>query len=692
MPPRFSSVLSLCGFAPSRAIVVLGFLSLSGHVFADVRMPDIFSDHMVLAKSAKVPVWGKADPGEAVAVTLAKQTVRTEAGADGKWRVDLDLKNSPAGPFEMTVQGKNKIVIGDVVVGEVWLAGGQSNMELPMKRLVKSPEEVARSANLMLRQFEVRKRPALDPQEDCEGFWSVAGPGTTAEFGSTGYYFGKALQRELKVPVGIIKDCWGGTAVEPWTSAASIATVPELEAAAQPRRKLAMDNIAGLEAWMKKTGREDHPTTDIAAFATGPASTENGWVPVKSSGEVSAPGLPKYGAFWFRKDVTLPAVQMGTPQVLEFAPVVTFDRVYWNGTHLGETTSSDFSSDKSVRRYFIPPSLLKEGVNKLAVRIFAPAAPPAFSWPPHVGTTILEGNWMAKAEFELPLLEKGVTQPAPRLIPLQAVTSSLFNGMIRPVMPYAITGAIWYQGEANSKQAHAYRTAFPLLIKDWRQHWQQGDFPFYFCQLANFRPKKTVPGESDWAELREAQLMTLAVPNTGQAVLIDVGETADIHPQNKEVVGERLAKIALARTYGKPVAFSGPLYKSMKIDANKIRLSFTNVEGGLVAKELPPTQILKTQDGTTAPLVRNSPNSQVEGFAICGEDRKWVWADAKIDGDTVLVWSDSVPSPVAARYAWADNPTCNLYNKADLPASPFRTDDFPGITKQPPQTPVTGSR
>jgi len=691
MPPRFSFLLLLCGFAPSRAIAVLGFLSLSGHVFADVRMPDIFSDHMVLAKSAKVPVWGKADPGEAVAVTLGKQTVRTKAGADGKWRVDLDLKNSPAGPFEMTVQGKNKIAIADVVVGEVWLAGGQSNMELTMKRLVKSAEEVARSANPMLRQFEVQKRPASEPMEECEGFWSVAGPGTTPDLGAVGYYFGKALQRELKVPVGIIKDCWGGTAVQPWASAAAIATVPELATEAGARRDLAGAKITALEAWMKKTGREDHPTTDIAAFTTGPATPEAGWVPVKSSGEVSAPGLPKYGAIWFRKEVTLSAEQASSPHVLEFAPVATFDRVYWNGTLVWESTCQNFSGDKSVRRCFIPSSLMHEGKNSLAARIFSPIDPPGFSWPPQLGTAILAGNWLAKAEFELPPLDN-TTPPAPKLIPLNAVAGDLFNGMIHPVIPYAITGAIWYQGETNASQAYNYRTAFPLLIKDWRQHWQQGDFPFYFCQLANFRPKKSEPGESDWAELREAQLMTLAVPNTGQAVLIDAGETADIHPQDKEIAGERLAKIALARTYGKPVAFSGPLYKSMKIESGKIRLSFTNVEGGLVAKELPATQILKTQDGSTSPLVRNSPNSQVEGFAICGEDRKWVWADAKIDGDSLLVWSDSVPSPVAARYAWADNPTCNLYNKADLPASPFRTDDFPGITAQPSPTPVTGSR
>lgn len=656
---------------------------IAGSASADVKLPAIFSDHMVLARTGKVPVWGKADPGEEVSVTLSGQTSRCKAGPDGKWMVDLNLKDSAQGPFEMTVEGKNKIRISDVVVGEVWVGGGQSNMELPLKRLLKSPEEVASSANPMLRQYEVRKKPSADaPAEDCEGFWAVAGPGTTAEFGSLGYYFGKALQKALNVPVGFVKDCWGGTTIEPWISAPSIASVASLEAEAQPRHKLSTNNMTALAAWLKNNNREDHPTTDLAAFTTGPVSAADGWTPVKPVGEVSAPGFPKCGAFWFRKDVTLSGPQLHAPQVLELALTCDFDRVYWNGTFLGETTCQNNTGANTVRRYFIPESLIKEGTNSLAVRVFAPVVPPAFSWPPQIGTTNLAGPWQAKVEFALPPPDAG-TPPAPKIIPQNAVASSLFNGMIHPIIPYAITGVVWYQGESNSKRAYNYRTALPLLIKDWRQQWKQGDFPFYFCQLANFRPKQPSPGESDWAELREAQCMALSVPNTGQAVLIDLGESGDIHPQNKEAAGERLANIALACTYGKSVPFANPLYKSMKIEGDKIRLSFTNIEGGLVAKDLPPTYIVKTQNGSTAPLVRNSPQSELEGFAICGEDRKWFWADAKIDGDSVLVWSSHVPAPIAARYAWADNPTCNLYSKSGLPASPFRTDDFPGITQEP---------
>jgi sialate O-acetylesterase len=260
------------------------------------------------------------------------------------------------------------------------------------------------------------------------------------------------------------------------------------------------------------------------------------------------------------------------------------------------------------------------------------------------------------------------------------VASFLFNGMVRPIIPYAIQGVIWYQGEENTSRAYQYRTAFPLLISDWRKQWNQGDFQFYFCQLPNHRPKASIPGESGWAELREAQSLALKLPNTGQAVTIDIGESGDIHPRNKKDVGERLALIALAKDYGKAIPFSGPVYDSMKVESGKAILSFLHTEGGLAAKPLPEKDLVKYLTNETAPLVRNSPNSELEGFAICGEERKWVWADAMIQGQNVIVWSDKVPSPVAVRYAWADNPTCNLVNSAGLPASPFRTDDFPPFT------------
>jgi sialate O-acetylesterase len=328
-----------------------------------------------------------------------------------------------------------------------------------------------------------------------------------------------------------------------------------------------------------------------------------------------------------------------------------------------------------VRHYLIPPALLKEGVNQLAVRLFAPAEPPGFSWFPSLGTTKILGGWMAMAEYALPPLDPAAKKAVPPLTGQHVLPGRLFNGMVHPILPYAIRGVLWYQGESNTGNASLYRTSFPLLIKDWRQHWQQGDFPFYFCQLANYRAKTNQPGESVWAELREAQAKTRSVPNTGMAVLIDTGESEDIHPQSKQIAGERLAKIALAKTYGREVVPSGPSYASMKIEGSAIRLIFDHLGGGLVAKEVPATYDVMRKAGKTAPLVRNSPHSQLEGFAICGADKRWVWAEAKIDGDTVLVSSKQVPSPIAVRYGWADNPTCNLYNAAGLPASPFRTDN-----------------
>lgn len=300
------------------------------------------------------------------------------------------------------------------------------------------------------------------------------------------------------------------------------------------------------------------------------------------------------------------------------------------------------------------------------------------------GSLGLAGEWLAKAEYEFPVLDAKIlaAAPQPPAIAPGALScpSSIFNGMIAPILSYAIRGVIWYQGENNCRRAYQYRTTFPLLISDWRKQWKLGDFPFYFCQLANHLGKKPTPTDSTWAELRDAQSAALKLPNTGQAVTIDVGESSDIHPRNKKDVGERLALIALARDYGKNVPYSGPVFDSLKIEGNKAILTFRYTEGGLIAKPLAATYDVLSRTGQTAPLVRNSPNSPLEGFAICGDDKKWVWADAKIEGNTVVVTSDKVAAPIAVRYAWADNPTCNLYNGANLPASPFRTDDFHPIT------------
>jgi sialate O-acetylesterase len=297
----------------------------------------------------------------------------------------------------------------------------------------------------------------------------------------------------------------------------------------------------------------------------------------------------------------------------------------------------------------------------------------------------LSGTWLAKAEYAFSTLNAQQVSQAPKLLTTgprpQDLSSYLFNGMINPIIPYAINGVIWYQGESNAERAYQYRTSFPLMIEDWRNRWNRGNFPFYFVQLANYKDKVTEPVESSWAELREAQNLTLAQPKTGQAVIIDLGESGDVHPRNKTLVGERLARIALANEYGQAIPYSGPVYDSMTIKNDKVILHFSQTEGGLVAQSIPDTYIVQSESGKTDPLIRNSPESELEGFSICGSDRKWVWAQACIEGNSVVVWSDEVEKPIAVRYAWANNPTCNLYNGAGLPASPFRTDDFPPITK-----------
>ncbi len=666
-------------------------LAISSAAWADVKLPAIISDHMVLEKAAKVPIGGKADPGEAVKVTLNGQTAKATADADGNWKTVLDLKDSAPGPFEMVVEGKNKLVVADVVVGEVWVASGQSNMEWVVKNTIDSEKEIAGSANPLLRQFLVKKNPTSTALDDTEGSWVLAAPETSGGFTAVGYFFGKKLQNELKVPVGLIHTSWGGTPSEAWTSVEAIDSVPELKASRErlwaataeyPEKKKAF--IERFAAWLKENAREDKPVADAAAFAGVEVSTD-GWVPVKIPGPVAASGLPKSGAVWLRRDVNIPSKPLANLQLN--LPIDGYDSVYWNGNLLKQTTYLDALGAGNVRKYGkydIPIGEIREGKNVLAIRIYDPVGTAKIPNEPKAGSISLAGDWLGKAEYEFPALDPKKLAAAPQ-VPAnppgpQNVASFLYNGMIHPIVPYAISGAIWYQGESNAGRAYQYRTAFPLMITDWRKQWNQGDFPFYFCQLANFMAKKPEPGDSNWAELREAQSMTLKLPNTGQAVLIDIGESTDIHPRNKKDVGDRLALIALAKDYGKSIPYSGPVYDSMKVEKNKAILTFKHTDGGLSAKPLPATFDVKSQTKETAPLIRNSPSSQLEGFAICGEDKKWFWADATIEGNTVVVSSDKVASPVAVRYAWSDNPTCNLYNGAGLPASPFRTDDFPPVT------------
>lgn len=677
---------------PAKLLSVGILLALVSVASADVKLPPIISDHMVLKKGSKVPIWGTADRGEKVTVTLDGNERSVRAGPDGKWCVSFDLAKSKPGPFELVVQGQNRIAISDVVVGEVWIASGQSNMEWPLDYTINASVEIAASTNRLLRQFSYTKNATPVPVADFGGKWVIAGPENSGSFTAVGYYFGKTLQRDLGVPVGIINTIWGGTPLEAWTRAEVIDAMPHV----QEKREKATQEILAFAAarktyvdsfgeWLRKNSRNDRPISDavLATFAAPDIATK-GWTTVKLPGVVTGGELPANGAIWLRRMIDIPASQLAKPLHLNLGRTARFDAVYLNGKRVQAFTYENFPGVGFAKIVEIPAGRLVIGKNTLAIRIFAPVNPAEFNPSPRLEKAALDGDWLAKAEYALPALDAAqrAATPQPPANPPngQNAPGFLYNGMIHPILSYAITGVIWYQGESNVARAVAYRKAFPLMITDWRKQFAQGEFPFYYCQLANFTPKINNPGDSSWAELREAQSMTLRLPNTGQVVLIDVGESDDIHPRNKKDPGERLAKIALAQTYGRKIPFSGPVYSAMQTDGGKIRVKFDHVDGGLIAKRLPATYFLVSADNKSAPLVRNTPESQVEGFAICGANRGWVWADAKIDGDSVIVWSDKVPKPIAVRYAWANNPTCNLYNGAGLPASPFRTDDFPELT------------
>jgi sialate O-acetylesterase len=484
-------------------------------VLADVKLPAVFSDNMVLQKMEKAPFFGTADKGEAVTVKVGEATAQTTAGDDGKWKLVVDT-HAMSGPVEISVKGNNTINIKNAIIGEVWIASGQSNMEFSFNGLKNLAEEKAAANNPNVRMFTVQKATSDTPLTDVKGKWELTTPQTVGGFSAVAYFFARELNQKLNVPVGVIHTSWGGTVAEAWTS-------KEALAAADPEVKVLWDK--------------------------------------------------------------------------------------WDAAHSAFTPEVKAKYEADVKA------------------------------------------WQAAGRPK----NKQPRQPA-GMVHANAPTA-LYNGMIAPLINYGIKGAIWYQGESNAGRSYQYRKLFPLMIADWRNRWGEGNFPFYYVQLANFMAKDTEPKDSGWAELREAQTMTLSSPNTGMAVIIDIGEEKDIHPKNKQDVGKRLAQWALNKDYGKTdVEVSGPLYDSMKVEGDSIRIKFTHSEG-LQAK-----------------------GDKLTGFAIAGADKKFVWADAKIDGDSVVVHSDQVAHPVAVRYAWGNNPTCDLYNKADLPASPFRTDEWAGVT------------
>ncbi|PXY40315.1 hypothetical protein DMB65_13385 [Flavobacterium cheongpyeongense] len=635
----------------------IAFLLFSCSIIANanVRMPLVFSDGMVLQRNKPIPVWGWSDPGEKVEIQFNKQTKTIQADKNGKWMVSLNAEKA-GGPFELFITGKNKIVIKDVLVGEVWICSGQSNMEFQMYKLPDFETQKQLANNPTIRHFGVAQDLSGTPKDDLKaGKWTTCNPQDIKDFTAVGYFFAQKLFAELKIPIGIINTSWGGTNVETWTSHEAfqnsdefksiIAEVPtvDMDAIFESYKKSILQNLKKVQGFdvsmenenqFKEFGFDDKNWPEIKV----PSLWEN-----QQIGNID-------GIVWMRKTIVLTAEQAKNEAVLHLAKVDDEDQTFVNGIEIGTNKIWD-----KQRIYKIPANVLKAGTNVIAVRITDYSGGGGiYGEPIDLKIQFKEGNLPLEGFWKFNVVQVKISV-SPNSYP-----SLLYNAMVNPLIPYAIQGVLWYQGEANVWRANQYKKAFPLMIQDWRTKWNQGNFPFYFVQLSTFDEfgGNSTKG-SRWAELREAQSETLKLSNTGMAVTTDIGNAKDIHPTNKQDVGFRLAAIALNNVYGKKQVFSGPTYKSQEIKENQIIVTFENIGGGLSKPN----------------------NSELKGFEIAGADKVFYSAKAIIKDNKIIVSSTEVSNPLAVRYGWADDDTnINLYNKEKFPASPFRTDNWEMIT------------
>ena len=642
-------------------------LSLLAAGFADDPAPKppalpylhpLFTDHSVLQRDVPVPIWGWTDPGARVKVGLAGQSVETTANDAGKWLVKLGPYPA-GGPHTLSVTGPKAVEVTDLLVGDVWICSGQSNMEWPVKESNRGAEEVEAANYPTIRLFTVPHVTATTPQSTVDAHWDVCTPGTIGDFSAVGYFFGRELAREINVPIGLIDSSWGGTIAEAWIAAGSVAKLGDFdEALAKIRESATAGPIkAGrydqmLATWWK----ENDPGSSAKDPWSAPNFDATAWKSMELPGNWEDRDLKDFdGIVWFRREVTLPESWDGKAATLQLGAIDDFDTTFVNGVEVGHR---DVWSQQ--RNYKVKPGVFHPGRNVIAVRVFDKQGLGGFTGPAEnmrlavtqdgqVEPFSLTGAW----QYQIAAKLEDVSSPPEQDDSNPNRVTVLHNAMIAPLVPSAIKGALWYQGESNATRPAQYRRVLPELIRDWRGQFGVGEFPFLIVQLANYQKRLDQPAKSDWAELREAQFLTTkAVPNAQVALAIDIGEANDIHPRNKQEVGRRLALDALATVYGKTVEFSGPTFKAMEVHDNSVRISFDHVAGGL-----------KTRGG-----------GKLEGFAIAAKDGNFQWADAVIDGNGIVVSSTEVDKPVAVRYAWADNPACNLENSAGLPAVPFRTD------------------
>ncbi len=640
-------------------LTFLGLLQVSGRfqVFdapaAQSSLPfvsPVFGDNMVLQRGKPNTIWGWAKPGEKIRVTIAGNTARTVAGRDGRW--ETAIQPPPAGgPYKITVDGPQRVEFSNVLVGDVWLCGGQSNMEMPVSQVRNAAEEIQAADHPQIRLYIVERRPAYAPVAAPAGRWKVCSPQTVGNFSAVAYYFGARLHRELRVPIGLVQSCVGGTPAESWTSAEALRPLKDFDAALDEAARLRARGGPEYGNFISHWYDEfDVGQKNNAWFA--PGLDDRDWRDVTIPGGFAELGVPDTPAVcYFRKTVVLPDPLPVGQAKIHLGVIERMDTTQINGRWVGASAWVE-----NPRVYRIGDGILRPGTNVIVVRVFKTRPDGGFKSAPEQLKLVLGDN----TEIPLAGAWKGklsVDARPPHPLPAgyenwPTMPGVLYNGMIAPLAPLAISGAIWYQGESNVGRAAQYRRLLPAMIADWRRAFRQGDFPFYIVSLAAFLPRKDAPGDDAWAELREAQAFVAAtVTNCALAIAIDKGDAADIHPKDKREVGERLARCALGQHYRKKISYRGPTLRSVEKLPGALKLHFDHADGGLVVK-----------------------GDKLEEFAVAGNDGKWVWADARIERDAVVVSSPEVAQPVAARYAWQANPKATLYNAAGLPAVPFRTD------------------
>jgi sialate O-acetylesterase len=636
------------------------FVLLYTQSFSQLHLSAIFNDHMVLQRDKPVRIWGAAKPGDDVMVLLGTEKGSAVAGKNGKWQITLPAFHS-GGPFDLTVKTKKETkIFRDVLIGEVWLCSGQSNMQFRVREVINAKYEMHRANNPEIRQLNIPNMLSFKPEEFIDSAqWILSTPETTGDFTAVGYFFAREIYEKLHVPIGLIYDNWGGSNVECWISKNDMLTSDNLKDYARQMPDNWDQTNARIENQLSLTLIRNNgglrPDMNEENFLT-PGYSFSGWITTSAPGDLDWSGLPAYrGEAYMMKKVMVDSIQSKLPSILSLGTEDIRFSIFLNGKQL---------SVPAGKNVLIPlaSGTWKQGENILLVKIGGRQVPDQMTIGIHGASDFLyvdfDGERISLADANwkvLPLLDR----PHHFMQWMNDEGAIIYNAMIHPLIPLSIRGVLWYQGEANVDHAFEYRKTFPLMIRSWRKEWND-EFPFLFVQLASFGSDESSNAGNKWAEIRESQSKALDLPGTGMAVTTDVGEAKDIHPKNKQVVGERLAAIALNAVYGMPQICNGPVYKSITFSNGKAILSFTSIGKGLVSK---------------------NKYGAMEGFEIAGPDRRFYFAKATIRNDQVEVSSESVTNPVAVRYGWSNAPVdISLFNQDGFPASPFRTDDWPGVT------------